>query len=165
MGLLKSGEKLEDTLLIQIPEELEAKGHLKLEIRDQDSSFPGLIYNWSLDRPLPSHDLQGPLMQSFTLLRDKNPSMQHKFMLKGKILDQMGLKDMQVFVNGQKIEYRLFNQESQRHKVEVSIPLTLEKSRNRIEIHARDSDGILSQRILNWWKWVEKEAVSFNGNS
>ncbi|MDP6464852.1 MAG: S41 family peptidase [SAR324 cluster bacterium] len=165
LGLLKSGEKLEDTLLIQIPEELEAKGHLKLEIRDQDSSFPGLIYNWSLDRPLPSHDLQGPLMQSFTLLRDKNPSMQHKFMLKGKILDQMGLKDMQVFVNGQKIEYRLFNQEFQRHKVEVSIPLTLEKSRNRIEIHARDSDGILSQRILNWWKWVEKEAVSFNGNS
>ena len=80
-------------------------------------------------------------------------------------LDQMGLKDMQVFVNGQKIEYRLFNQESQRHKVEVSIPLTLEKSRNRIEIYARDSDGILSQRILNWWKLVEKEAVSFNGNS
>ena len=91
--------------------------------------------------------------------------MQHMFMLKGKILDQMGLKDMQVFVNGQKIEYRLFDQQSQRHKVEVSIPLTLEKSRNRIEIHARDSDGILSQRILNWWKWEEEGEVSFNGNS
>ena len=72
---------------------------------------------------------------------------------------------MQVFVNGEKIEYLLFDPEKENQEVEVSIPAILEESRNRIEVHVRDNDGIKSQRILNFWKWNGDEEVVLSGSS
>ena len=72
---------------------------------------------------------------------------------------------MQVFVNGEKIEYLLFDPEKENQEVEVSIPATLEESQNRIEVHVRDNDGIQSQRILNFWKWNGDDEVVLSGSS
>jgi len=136
-----------------------------LEIRNQKSILPGIVYQWSLDKALPSYKLQGPVLSSVKLVDESNPSSAEKYLLKAKISDQLGLKDMQVFVNGVKIEYLLFDPEKENQEVEVSIPAILEESRNRIEVHVRDNDGIQSQRILNFWKWNGDEEVVLSGSS
>ena len=107
MGELNPGKYHEETLLIQIPENAKKTDRLKLEIRDQESSLPGIVYQWSLDKPLPSYKLQGPVLSSVKLVDESNPSSAEEYLLKAKISDQLGLKDMQVFVNGEKIEYSL----------------------------------------------------------
>ena len=96
---------------------------------------------------------------------ESNASSGEEYLLKAKIFDQLGLKDMQVFVNGEKIEYLLFNPQKENQEVEVSIPVTLEESRNRIEVHVRDNDGIHSQRILNYWNWNGDDEVALSGSS
>tara|TARA_B100001113_G_scaffold131833_1_gene107820 strand:- start:602 stop:1099 length:498 start_codon:yes stop_codon:yes gene_type:complete len=165
MGELNPGKYLEETLLIQIPEKAKITDRLKLEIRDQESSLPGIVYQWSLDKPLPSYKLQGPVLSSVKLVDESNPSSAEEYLLKAKISDQLGLKDMQVFVNGEKIEYLLFDPEKENQEVEVSIPATLEESQNRIEVHVRDNDGIQSQRILNYWNWNGDDDVALSGSS
>ena len=165
MGVLNPGEYLEETLLIQIPENAKKTDRLKLEIRDQESSLPGIVFQWSLDKPLPSYELQGPVLSSVKLVYESNPSSAEKYLLKAKISDQLGLKDMQVFVNGEKIEYLLFDPEKEKQEVEVSIPATLEESQNRIEVYVLDNDGIQSQRILNFWKWNGDNEVVLSGSS
>ena len=165
MGELNPGKYHEETLLIQIPENAKITDRLKLEIRDQESSLPGIVYQWSLDKPLPSYKLQGPVLSSVKLVDESNPSSAEEYLLKAKISDQLGLKDMQVFVNGEKIEYLLFDPEKENQEVEVSIPAILEKSQNRIEVHVRDNDGIQSQRILNFWNWNGDEEVALSGSS
>ena len=109
MGELNPGKYHEETLLIQIPENAKITDRLKLEITDQESSLPGIVYQWSLDKPLPSYKLQGPVLNTVKLVDESNPSSAKKYLLKAKISDQLGLKDMQFFVNGVKIEYLLFD--------------------------------------------------------
>ena len=58
MGELNPGKYHEETLLIQIPENEKITDRLKLEIRDQESSLPGIVYQW-FDKPLQSYKLQG----------------------------------------------------------------------------------------------------------
>ena len=133
---------------------------MKLEVRDQNSSLPGLVYSWVPGEPLPGHKLQGPFIESLRLSSEAPEviakGLCHLFRLTGLIRDPEGLKEFYVFVNGRKVHYRQFEEiPAVPTKKNISLSLRLPKGRNQIEIFARDTDNLSAQKRLQWWNWSE----------
>jgi hypothetical protein len=93
-----------------------------LQFRDPESCLPGIVCQRSLDKRLAGYKVQRPVVSSVKFADKSNPSSAEEYLLKAKIFDQLGKKDMQVFVNGEKIEYLLFDPEKEKQEVEVSYP-------------------------------------------
>ncbi|MEE3121811.1 MAG: S41 family peptidase [SAR324 cluster bacterium] len=158
LGPLNSGVFLEDSLVFRIPEGKQVQGIMKLEVRDQNSSLPGLVYSWAPGEPLPEHKLQGPFIESLRLSREAPEviakGLDHLFRLTGLIRDPEGLKEFYVFVNGRKVHYRQFDGiPAVPNKKKFSLSLRLPNGRNQVEIFARDTDGLSAQKRLHWWNW------------
>lgn len=114
-----------------------------------DKTYPFSSINQKIKFPL--HKKVSTISNMSPVIRmDSEESISSKriYKLSGKILDDMGVKDVYVFNNEKKIFYKNFLDLKQRNKVNFDLDINLESEGNKVLIITRDDKNVIARKRI-----------------